>query len=203
MRKIEVYDKFRKQFKDLVHWDLLTEALQVCASEALQSDDKEMLKIILLQNCQWVRKVTSLERKGKKAIPNRIWQGAARHLDRIAEQLIESIYKVDFDAPESDEERDMNEEIKQLQEQQKSPSLSRMDNYILFIRQLSFKYKLCEYRKPSTGCYFASVNIEWREFWRIYFNNKFPISYDEGHVAFRNLAGKFREFAELLRNAEP
>ena len=198
MEKIKTYDKF---VKDLGQYDRhgsyyiepLSYALDYCHLEALEHNDKEMLRLMLTDDYPHPKARATLERerRGEKLIPDYVWKAMGKWIRFQTDWWLRDA-KI-FEHPKgitAEEEKELKR-VKRRLEKLDQEHASK-DEW----RELNWRRKELdpEYRELRLGIIDFVSSFFFRH---EYFKGHIP-SYKAQARALRDLAARFLKFAEMF-----
>lgn len=100
-------------------FDIIDLGLNESAEDALRLRNEDVLRLLIgLDDIEtWVEDVVQRERRGERAVPEIVWNGAVRSLRRIADELCEEEKCVEHDAPETEEESAIDKMMEKLEKE--------------------------------------------------------------------------------------
>lgn len=198
MEKIKVYDKF---VKDLGQYDRhssyyiepLSYALDYCHLEALEHNDKEMLRLMLTDDYPHPKAKATLERerRGEKLIPDYVWKAMGTWIRSRTDWWLREA-KI-FERPKgitAEEEKELKR-VRRRREKLRRENVRNEETLELLWRCRELDP---EYREIQLG------NVEFVSsfyFRHEYFKGHIP-SYKAQTRALRDLAARFLKFAEMF-----
>lgn len=205
MRKIEVYENFNNHLGAFFEADLLVNALNESAEEALNREDWRIVDMIAYGNkrYEWAWDATEKEKLGEHVIPEYIWDGAARFLTKMAERLDKEVLKLKSTAPYTKADKKLRNKRNKIDRRLRNQKINTMRRKLLTFKKIRLLDKWEEIRKWDCSLFFCQTDgLDLNTFTKVYLNGKYTLDEDLYPPAYRDLASKLISYAQQLRQAD-
>ncbi len=203
MRKIEVYDMFGAELGTLNDFDVIDLGLNESAEDALRLRSEDVLRLLIgLDNIEtWVEDVVQRERRGERAVPEIVWNCVVKSLRRIADELCEEEECVEYNVPETEEERAIDKMVERLEKERDEYAKGSIEWRLKDYEISELDEKKENLRKPALDD-MRYLHVYQDEFRKRFLSGNEPKNYEEYYAVCKGLALRYRDYAKMFEEGE-